>query len=209
MRSSNYLVALALAVGAATSIAAFSPQDKTKGTAPASAPTADDPMMAKWTEYMTPGAPHRVLDARAGKWTYTMKWWMEPGSTPEESTGTSEAKWTLGGRFLVETFSGTSMGMPFEGMATTGYDNMKQKYVSTWMDNMGTGIMMMEGTHNATTKTCTWNGTCPDVMAGKYVPMRMTDRMTDANHVTTEFFTTDSKTGTEFKSGEIHYTRAN
>ena len=35
--------------------------------------------------------------------------------------------------------------MTFKGTGIEGYDNGKKKFVGTWMDNMGTGIMMSEG----------------------------------------------------------------
>ena len=31
----------------------------------------------------------------------------------------------------------------FKGMSIDAYDNVKQKFVSTWIDNMGTGVMMI------------------------------------------------------------------
>jgi hypothetical protein len=33
------------------------------------------------------------------------------------------------------------MGMPFEGLGYTGYDNVKKQYFGTWIDSMSTGIM--------------------------------------------------------------------
>ena len=37
------------------------------------------------------------------------------------------------------------MGMPFEGIGYTGYDNVQQRYVGTWMDSFGTGLMNSVG----------------------------------------------------------------
>ena len=34
------------------------------------------------------------------------------------------------------------MGMPFEGIGRTGYDNVTGKYWSTWIDNMSTGCYL-------------------------------------------------------------------
>ena len=45
------------------------------------------------------------------------------------------------------------MGMPFQGMSTMAYDNGKKTFMSTWIDNMGTGILETEGTYDAGTKT--------------------------------------------------------
>ena len=99
------------------------PQDK-KAT-PAAAPS-DDPMMQKWIEYGTPGAAHKALDPRVGKFTYEMKCWDSPGASPMTSKGTSEAKWIMNGRFIEEKVSGDWMGKPFNGTALVGYDNLKK-----------------------------------------------------------------------------------
>ncbi len=41
----------------------------------------------------------------------------------------------------------------FEGMSLMGYDNAKKVFMSSWVDNMGSGIMQMEGTWDPNTKT--------------------------------------------------------
>ena len=46
--------------------------------------------------------------------------------------------------------------MPFEGMGIVGYDNLLKKFVSVWIDNMGTGLMPGTGTYDAATKTYTY-----------------------------------------------------
>jgi hypothetical protein len=125
-----------------------------------------------------------------------------------ELAGTSEIRWIFGNRFLQGTTKGEWMGQPFEGMATIGYDNMKKKYVSSWVDNSGTGIMMAEGTYDAATKTYTYTGEGPDIMSGKYLPVKSTEKMTDADTWVSEMWATDSKTGKMFKSMEIKSTRA-
>jgi hypothetical protein len=38
------------------------------------------------------------------------------------------------------------MGMPFQGRGYTGYDNVKKKYVGTWMDSFSTGVMSFTST---------------------------------------------------------------
>ena len=52
---------------------------------------------------------------------------------------------SLGGRYVIGKFAGTMMGQPFEGMSTMGYDNAKKMFTSTWVDNMGTGIVHYDG----------------------------------------------------------------
>lgn len=50
------------------------------------------------------------------------------------------------------------MGMPFEGHGTLAYDNHRKMFVSTWIDNMGSGIMVLEGTYDDASKTLTLMG---------------------------------------------------
>ena len=70
---------------------------------------------------------------------------MAPGAPDEVSKATSVHRMVLGGRYLEQVYKGTSMGMPFEGIGYTGYDNVQQRYVGTWMDTFGTGVMTFLG----------------------------------------------------------------
>jgi hypothetical protein len=128
-------------------------------------------MMEAWMKASTPGAPHAQLAASAGTWDVASTWWMEPGKEPEKSTGTAERTMILGGRVMVEKFNGSMMGQPFEGMGTTGFDNVSQKYWSTWMDSMSTGMMMSTGTCEGS--KCEFTGTYNDAMTGGQQTMRM------------------------------------
>jgi hypothetical protein len=161
--------------------------------------------MEKWKEYATPNENHKILDAFAGNWDYTVKWWSSANAQPEISHGTSEARWVMGGRFLEQTSKGTSMGQPFEGMGITGYDNAKKKYVSTWIDNMGTGIMASEGGYDASTKTFEENGTFTQPKMGETPFKGVTKIISDDNFVY-EMYTKD-KDWKEYKALEINYTR--
>ncbi|MFN0007063.1 MAG: DUF1579 domain-containing protein [Planctomycetota bacterium] len=207
MKNSRFLTLFAVAAVAAGSTYALTSQDKGKEAKPASAPS-DDAFMAKMMEYGTPGAEHKLLEARAGKWTDKYSMWMSPDSEPMTSTGTSEYKVMYGGRYLHGAVKGDFMGEPFEGLCAMGFDNMKKKYFSTWLDNMSTGMMMYEGTYDAATKTFTFTGECPDFVSGKYQPSKSTEKMTDANTYVAEMWSTDTKTGKMFKSMEITSTRA-
>ena len=161
--------------------------------------------MEKWKEYATPNENHKVLDAFVGNWDYAVKWWSTPNSEPEISEGTSEVKWIMGGRFLEQTSKGTSMEQPFEGMGITGYDNAKKKYVSTWIDNMGTGIMRSEGEYDASKKTFLEKGTYTQPKIGETPFKGVTKIISDDNFVY-ELYTKD-KDWKEYKAMEIDYTR--
>ena len=115
-------------------------------------------MMEMYAKLATPGEPHKLFASLAGSWTTKTKEWMEPGKPPTESTGSAEMKMVLDGRFLQQEFTGQMMGQPFSGIGIDAYDNLRKKYVTTWMDTMGTGIFMMEGTASADGKTITLKG---------------------------------------------------
>ena len=126
-------------------------------------------MMAKWGEYATPGEAHHVLDHKVGMWKLKVRMFNPDGSVAGESDATSECGWAMGGRFVVEHTQGSFSGMPFEGHGVSGYDNIKRKYVGSWMDNMSTGLMSFEGTFDANTNTFTFKGQSPDPMAWDYL----------------------------------------
>jgi hypothetical protein len=93
--------------------------------------------------------------------------------------------------------------MNFKGMSLDGYDNVKQKFVSAWVDNMGTGLMFSEGTYDASTKTFTYTGDY-EPMPGMKTKVRETLKIVDANHHTFEYF--EDRGAGEMKSMEINYT---
>lgn len=163
-------------------------------------------MMQKWQEYMTPGPAHQALARHAGDWAWELTSWPAPGAPAQKSSGTMSARTIMGGRYLVEDWKGTAMEMPFEGQAVTGYDNAKQKYFSTWVDNFGTGVMTSWGTRDDANRTMTMNGTFTDPMSGKDQTTRTVSREVDDNHFTFEMYG-PGPDGKEFKTMEIQAER--
>jgi hypothetical protein len=202
----RHWIAATLLVGALAAVATAALQQEKKQEKPVDASAADDPMMQKMMEFMTPGEGHKALEAKIGTWNAEVTMF-QPGAPPETEACTSEAKWILGGRYVEESVTGILMGMPFQGRGLTGYDNMKKKYVGAWIDSMGTGIVTSEGTYDASTHTFAYTLQYPDVMSGKYVQGRSTEKRIDADHWTMEMFQ-PGPDGKEYKSMEIHYKRA-
>ena len=161
-------------------------------------------MMEKWNAFMTPGEEHKLLARREGSWTMHVTMWMAPGAPPESSDGTSESRMILGGRYLEDVSTSTFNGMPFEGRGISGFDNVKKKYVFAWIDNMGTGIMVGEGTYDPKTKTYSSVATVTDPMTGKVKTVRGKDTMIDADNWKSEMFD-KAPDGKEFKTMEIVY----
>jgi hypothetical protein len=162
-------------------------------------------MMEMWKKMATPGEPHKLFATLAGSWTTTTKEWMEPGKPPTESTGTAEMKMLLDGRFLYQEFTGNMMGQPFSGVGIDAYDNMTKKYMTAWIDTMGTGIFMMEGTASADGKTITLKGSHPEPGGGN-MTHRAVWKIIDNNTQTFDMYGTHHD-GKEMKVLEISYNR--
>ena len=162
-------------------------------------------MMEVWKKLGTPGEPHKLFSTLAGSWTTTTKEWMEPGKPPTESTGTAEMKMVLDGRFLYEEYNGQMMGQPFSGIAIDAYDNLTKKYVTVWIDSMGTGVFTIEGTASADGKTITMKGSHPEPDGGK-MTHRAVWKIVDNNNQTFDMYGAH-KGGKETKVLEIAYTR--
>jgi hypothetical protein len=111
----------------------------------------------------------------------------------------------LGGRFLQQEFAGDMMGNPFNGIGVAGYDNHTQKYISTWMDSMGTAILVFEGTASADGKTITQESRYDDPIKGP-LKWRSVTRVVDENTHVFEMYEA-GESGKEEKMMEITYTR--
>lgn len=176
-------------------------------TAAAAKPMDSAAMMKAWEAYATPGEPHKMLAMDNGNWECESTMYMSANDpNPTKTKMTSTSKMVMGGRYQESRYRGNMMGQPFEGVATVGYDNASKKYVSSWMDNMGTGLMYMTGDYDAATKTMNMKGECIDPMTGQKKNVRETFAIVDDNTRKMEMFDTDAS-GKEYKSMELTMTR--
>jgi len=162
-------------------------------------------IMELWKQAATPGEPHKLFATLAGSWTTTTKEWMEPGKPPTESIGFADMKMLLEGRFLYQEYNSQMMGQPFSGVGIDAYDNMKKKYVTAWMDTMGTGIFIMEGTASADGRTITLKGSHPEP-GGGHMTHRAIWKIVDDNTQTFDMYGAHHG-GKEMKMLEITYQR--
>jgi len=153
----------------------------------------------------SPGDAHKKLSAMVGDFDTKVSSWMAVGTPPVTSTGRSHNSWALDGRWVEERFTGTFMGKPFHGIGYTGYDNIKKKYVGTWMDTFTTSVMMSSGEIGADGKY-TFESSMDDPMSGKAMPVKEVVTVTDDDHHVMEMWTPDPS-GQMFKMMEITYTR--
>lgn len=162
-------------------------------------------MHAAWQKAMTPGPQHQALARMAGDWEFQGKFWMGGADKPPmEATGTLHRTMILGGRVLAEEVKSHMMGQPFEGHGMTGFDNVTQKYWSTFNDNMGTGIMIGTGACDAQ-GVCTFMNEYSDPLTGKTKKSRSVMRHEGDKEVF-EMYDTGAD-GKEYKSMELVSTR--
>jgi hypothetical protein len=163
--------------------------------------------MKAWTDYAAIGEPHKMMAKANGIWTGTTTSWMADGVPPMTSTSTSTNKMIMDGRYQVTEFSGDMMGMPFKGMGIMGYDNYKKTYFSTWIDNMGSGIMLMEGPWDEASKSITMTGKYKNPANGLDCEMKEVFKFVDDNTQLMEMYGPDQQTGKQYKTMEIKFSR--
>jgi hypothetical protein len=156
---------------------------------------------------MTPGEHHKHLAKFAGKFEYTSKMWMAPGTPPMESKGTAESKMVMGGRYLHDHVEGNYGGMPFEGMGWAGYDNMADEYVIAWIDNMGTMILRATGECSEDGNTITYEGEMPYPGMDADMPFRQVLRIVDEKHHVMEWWSPSPSGGEMAMMMELKFTR--
>lgn len=94
---------------------------------------------------MTPGEHHQHIAMLVGEYVLKGKSWMEPGAEVMEFGGTRTAKMIFDGRYLEERVESEFMGMPFHGRGLLAYDNLTERYIYTWIDNMATSVTTAYG----------------------------------------------------------------
>ncbi|WP_291286549.1 DUF1579 domain-containing protein [Flavobacterium sp.] len=157
--------------------------------------------MKAWQAYATPGTPHKLMTDEVGTWNCDMTFWSEPNGKPEKATSIANIKMILGGRYQESNYQGTMMGQAFEGKSTLAYNNASKEYTTTFIDNMGTGMLVATGKFDESTKSMELKGDMVNPLNGKKTPYREIYTIVDAKTRKMEMF--DVKNGEEFKSMEI------
>jgi len=203
-----------LCIGAVIMLAAAGPFSLPAQDAPKSdAKPNDGQIMAMIEELGKPDQNHRLLARTAGRWDYTIKYWMDPNGAPMESSGKTVTKMIMGGRYAQSEVSG-KMQMPgangqmknvdFEGMSLEGFDRVKKKFVASWVDNMGTAITLSEGTYDPAAKAITYLFE-EEPLPGMKAKARQVVTYIDDDHHTVAFY--ENRGGQEMKTMEMSYTR--
>lgn len=169
--------------------------------------TPDSATVAKaWTDYATPSKAHEMLAKDTGTWDAEMTFWMPESPEPQKATSVATYKMILNGKYQEGVFKGDMWGMPFEGRGTTAYDNASKQFITTWIDNMGTGMLVSRGQYDETSKTITFSGAMVDPVTGKEKKVKEIITYIDDNTQKMEMFDIDAN-GKEFKNMEINSKR--
>jgi len=162
--------------------------------------------MQEMMQRMAPGEGHKVLQRMVGKWNTTMKLWSAaaPTAPPTESTGVSESRMILGGRFVLEEASGSVMRMPMQRMSILGYDNFTKNYTLIFYSNLETSTNIASGTLDADGRTLTLRGEFVEPQ-GKYGFRNVVRLQSDDVHVFESYRVMPD--GKELKLIEQVYTR--
>lgn len=112
-----------------------------RSAAPVAALQDDD--AATLTE---PGDEHRMLDVFEGSWNALISSYMPGVEQPIVMDGTLTGEWTLGGRFLKQTYEvGMGEGQVFTGTSFMGYSPAERVFESVWMDNSNVDMATASG----------------------------------------------------------------
>jgi hypothetical protein len=193
-----------------------------KSEPPATQPTAEQKAeelerLKMWQELTSPGENHKLMEQFVGQWNLALRMWTgDPGTPPVESKGSSEAKSIFSGRYVVENLkselmmpdpiTGQPKPMQFEGIGTLGYDNYKNLYVYTWIDNGGTAILTAKGTCDPAGKVLTLYGEMDEPVLGIQGRMvKYVTRFIDQDKHVFEMY--DLLGGEERQMMEMTYTR--
>jgi hypothetical protein len=161
--------------------------------------------MEAWMKVAQPGPHHEHLAPFVGSWKGKVQMWMTPDGPPMEEESTAEVAWLLGGRYLEWRITGNFAGMPYEARAIEGYNNVDQRYESTWIDNFGTLILFFTGSCSHDGKSRTMATHFQDVVSGGTVGYRTDYEWIDDDHFRQTAYM-DKGEG-EVKQMVINYTR--
>jgi hypothetical protein len=150
-------------------------------------------------------ANHQALKYFVGKWDVESTMWTVPGAPPSTSKNVNDGVLIMGGRYVRMDYRGQMMGMPFEGLQITGYDNIEKAYKTLWIDNSSTSFYVLTGQYDAAKKTYTNIGSWADPVGGT-TPVRMVIRIVSQDEYVSETYM-KMPDGKDFKSMVDRYIR--
>jgi hypothetical protein len=152
-----------------------------------------------------PGPEQEFLAKRAGEYTRTIKFVVQPNADANASSGTSKISVALGGRFIVEENNDTVFGRPVSGTRIYGFNNIAKQYEAVSMYTGSTAMIYLTGTSSDGGKTIDLTGVTQN-LRGEKIPIHSMIRQVDDN----QFVVTLMSAGADGKEAafqETTYTR--
>lgn len=149
---------------------------------------------------------HHYLQQWAGHWRDVMKVWSDENVAPNIYLLEKEGRIACEGKLLMRNISGRITTGPYEAYETINYDNLKRKFVKTWFDNLGTNILVLEGTLDEKNNSIVFEGTTIDPATMQTMKVRQVLHMQDPENQLLEVFV-QYKDEKPFKTMEVRSTR--
>jgi hypothetical protein len=156
-----------------------------------------------------PGAEHERLRPFAGTFRATVKIWMGPGE-PQESTGTMQSSFQLGGLYLHQDYEGDRTDGPFPcflGKGYWGFNTISGTYEGFWIDNASTMMQLETGDVDSGGKVWTMHSELTNPQTGRPMKRRSVITLVDNDHHTMEMYFAGPD-GNDVKNMEISYERS-
>lgn len=131
------------------------PPGQASAPAPPASAVADE--IVRYMAVSRPGPDHRWLDPLVGSWNVELRW-LGAGEAETRTSGTSDNRWILGGRFLqCESTAGEG---PSRIDATTiyGFDNNQKRFFSLAFHNLATSYRELSGSYDPATQSFLLSG---------------------------------------------------
>ena len=150
-------------------------------------------------ELPKPGQHHASLREFVGTWDAVMD------MNGQKSKATSTYKSICDGMWVESDFQGDLGGIKFQGRGIDGYDLTKKKYVSVWVDSMGSAPMQLEGDYDGSGKTMIMTGESTGI-DGKPQKVKTVTDVKDKDRFTFKMYMV-APNGEEQLTFTIDYTR--
>jgi hypothetical protein len=89
---------------------------------------------------------HSALNSLEGQWAATTQLNAGEGLPPIVVQGVMTSTWTMGRRWLHQTYKGSSSATgEFQGQGVIGFDNAARRFVASWTDSLSTTMIHSTG----------------------------------------------------------------
>lgn len=165
-------------------------------------------------DYSHPGKYHQILADLAGEWTFDGRHFSgnpnpDSNKVVKEFNGSIVRRPFADGRFFIVELTGGKLPLPIQDgkmkdgnvqdLEIEGYDNVKRKFVFTFINNhIGSFIIYAEGSYDPTTKTISYEYEVEPV-PGRKTKFRKLLIVQDKDHYKVEYYA--ERSGMMVKTG--------